>query len=246
MINVIDTKRIIKVQGGFNFRDLGGLPTISGKHIAYQKLIRADELSTLEVADLEVLNQIDVRTVVDFRTQQERAQSVDRLPASCNKEYQLDIISANMDSYIQEIKSGRTDFKQFILDFYKDLVLGENAIEQWQKFFAIIENPENIAIIYHCTAGKDRTGLATALILEALQVERDIIISDYLLSNAFLKDKYASYLQQDPHYAELLLVQSSYLESSYQAIESKYGSVESYLKNILLVDLDKIRALYLV
>lgn len=242
----IDYNRIILVKGGYNFRDLGGLPTTTGETVRKGKLFRTDELSALEPSDLDLLVSLDVKTVVDFRTLQERLKSVDRLPSSCKREYQLDIISASMDSYIQEIKSGRTDFKQFLNDFYKDLVLGDNAVEQLRKFFEIMETPENAGVIYHCTAGKDRTGIATALILEALKVDREIIMSDYLLSNDFLKNKYASYINENPHYADLFLVQPEYLKSSYEAIESKYDNIENYLTRILHVDLDLMRKLYLI
>lgn len=245
-MNEIDVKRIIHVQGGYNFRDLGGLPTITGKSVQKGKLFRADELSNLEPKDLDILDGLNVHTVVDFRTQEERSKSIDRLPNSCKREFQLDILSASIDSYVQEIKSGRTDFKQFLIDFYKDLVLGDNAVEQWRKFFEIIETPDNIGTVYHCSAGKDRTGIATAFILEALGVDRQIIMSDYMLSNYFLKLKYASYINENPHYADLFLVQPDYLNSSYEAIESKYSTVENYLTSVLHVDLEQMRKLYVI
>lgn len=243
-MNTIDKNRVLPVKGGFNFRSLGGLPTRSGKVIVENKLIRADEMSNLLLPDLGLLTKIGVRSVVDFRTQKERAQSIDKLPASCKNEYHFDILSASMDSYIAEIEGAQTDIKQFLTGFYRDLVLGANAIEQWRKFFEILGNTENTAVVYHCTAGKDRTGVATALILEALEVDRSLIMSDFMLSNVLLKGKYDTLIKENPKYEDVFLVQSEYLNDAYDAIEKTYGSVEEYLTNVLYVDLGLMRELY--
>lgn len=243
-MNKIDSSRILKVEGGYNFRDLGGLITTEGKTIKKSLLFRTDELSALQPDDLALLAGYDVRTVVDFRTNEEREKSVDRIPVTCKNEVHLDILAANMDTFVAEIQKGTTNFKKILIDFYRELVLGQNAIDQFVKFFEILQNPVDTAVIYHCTAGKDRTGIATALILKALAVDWKEIESDYLLSNEFLKNKYASYLAQNPKYADLFLVQSDYLKSAMDAIHEKYGSVEHYLTTVLKVDIDLMKDIY--
>jgi len=243
-MNTIDKNRILNVKGGFNFRDLGGIITKDGNQIVKDALIRTDELSNLLQEDLDLLARLKVQTVVDFRTDQEREAQLDKVPITCKNQIHLDIVSGNMNTYMAEIKKGTADLKKLMFDLYKDLVLDEHAIQQWIHFFSILQDPSNTAIIYHCTAGKDRTGMATVFILEALNVDRKTIEDDYLLSNDFLKDKYSAYIQQNPMFADLFLVQADYLKEAYSAIEQKYDSVQNYLKSVLKVDVDLLRKLY--
>jgi protein-tyrosine phosphatase len=244
MIDFESKNRVLSVQGGFNFRDLGGLRTQDGKAVKKDLLFRTDELSNLNSSDLNLLTQLSVKTVVDFRTDQERALSIDRIPSSCKQEIHLDIVAANMNAFMKQIQDGRTDFKDLLMNFYKELALGNNAITQLTRFFEILQNPNNNAVIYHCTAGKDRTGVATALILEALNVSSDDILSDYMLSNFFLKEKYASYIEQNPKLSDLFLVQEDYLHNALDAIASEYDSVNNYLSDVLKVDIDLMKNLY--
>jgi len=237
--------RILPIKGGFNFRDLGSIPTKDGKEIKENLLFRTDELSQLLPEDLALLAKLNVQTVIDFRTDMERAQSVDKLPTTCKQEIHLDILAANMQTFMNEISNGSTDYKNLLLGFYKELVLSDNAITEYSKFFEIVQNPENNAIIYHCTAGKDRTGVATALILAALNVSWDEIESDYLLSNTFLKKKYEAYITKNPALTAVFLVDSIYLKTAFDAIIDKYQSIENYLTNVLKVDLKLMQQLYL-
>lgn len=244
MIEDINTTRALPIKGGFNFRDLGGLPTKDGKTIKKGLLIRSDELNNLEASDLDLLSQIGVKTTVDFRTEKECAKSIDRLPMTCKNQFHLPILSANMDSLMAEFKNGTANFKEIMFTIYKDLVVSENSHNEYSKFFEILQNPENNAVIYHCTAGKDRTGIATVLILEALNVDWSIIENDYLLSNHFLEKKYENYISKKPEMASLLMVEPAYLEYAIKNIKEKYTSIEKYLTTILNVDIDLMRSIY--
>lgn len=241
----MDSDRVLHVDGGYNFRDLGGLKTSEGKLLKKDLLFRTDELNNLSESDLELLASLNIQTVVDFRTDEERAKSIDKIPSTCKNEVHLDILSANMDAFVEEMQKEDADFKKLMLGFYSELVLSANAITQFVKFFELLQNADNLSVIYHCSAGKDRTGVATALILDALQVTRKDIEEDYLMSNEFLKDKYAAYINQNPKYADLFLVQADYLKAAFDAIEEKYDSVANYLTSILKVDLELIRKIYL-
>ena len=243
-MNTLDTARILPVKGGYNFRDLGGITTKDGKTIKKDLLFRTDELSNLQPEDLDLLAHLNVKTIVDFRTDQEREQSVDKVPVTCKNEIHLDILAANMNALMAEFQKEGVDYKQLLLNFYTDLVLSDNAITEYSKFFEILQNPDNNAVIYHCTAGKDRTGVATMLILEALNVDRATIEEDYLLSNEFLKTKYEGYISQNPALADLFLVRPEYLENAINAINLKYDSVLNYLKTVLKVDVDLMKNIY--
>lgn len=242
-MNVINN-RVLVIKGGYNFRDLGGLSTKDGKIIKKDLLFRTDELCNLQSEDLDLLARLDVKTIVDFRTDQERAQSIDKVPVTCKKQIHLDILAANMNALMAEFQKEGANYKQLLLNFYTDLVLSENAITEYSKFFDILQNADNTSIIYHCTAGKDRTGVATMLILSALNVDYKQIEDDYLLSNQFLKKKYETYINQNPALADLFLVRAEYLENAINAINVKYDSVQNYLKTVLKVDLDLMRNIY--
>lgn len=241
-----DINRILPIKGSFNLRDLGGLVTKDGKQISKNLLIRSDELNNLVPSDLDLLAQINVKTIVDFRTDQERAQSIDKVPTTCQNEFHLNILSANMDALIEAFKNGQTDYKQMMLDIYKDLVLNEQSHIEYTKFFEILQDPDNSAVIYHCTAGKDRTGIATMLILESLNVDWTIIERDYLLSNQFLKKKYKAYIQQNPTLSALFLVNSEYINFAKNTIDENYQSVRNYLTSVLKVDLNLMKQIYTV
>lgn len=241
----LQKNRILPIIGGYNFRDLGGIPTKKGMIIKSELLFRTDELSNLCQKDLDLLAHLNVQTIVDFRTDIERAHSVDKVPVTCKNEVHLDIIAANMNAFMEEIKKGQTNFKPLLIDFYKELVLSDQAIKEYGNFFQILQDSKNCGIIYHCTAGKDRTGVATALILSALDVEWKYIMSDYLLSNTFLSQKYESYIQQNVDLKDLFLVQEDYLNTAFSAIKDKYNSVDYYLENILKADIKQLKEIYL-
>ena len=99
-------------------------------------------------------------------------------------------------------------------------------------------------MIFHCTAGKDRTGIAAALILSALNVDIQDIVEDYLLSNIFLQKKYESYIANDPKLETLFTVKSSYLQYAINTIVEQYGSIKQYLEEVLNVDVALLRAYY--
>jgi len=245
-MSTAESTRILQVKGGYNFRDLGGLKTKDGKTIRKNLLFRTDELSTLLPEDLTLLESLNIQTVIDFRTDQERAKSVDKLPTTCKREIQLNIIAANMDALVAEIKKGNTDFKGLMMNLYEELVLGDNAIKEYTKFFELLQDANNLSVIYHCTAGKDRTGVATALILEALQVDWKDIEADYMLSNIFLAHKYDGYMKENPALGDLFLVRPEYLKSAIDVINAKYQSVENYLVTALQVDIKEMRKMYLI
>lgn len=233
------------LQGAYNFRDLAQIPTSSEQTIKRNLLFRSDELNRLTPSDLDLLDSINVQTIVDFRTAQERAQSIDKIPATCSNEVHLDILSADMNGLMAQVKSGTADYNQIMLDIYKDLVLGDSAQQEYRKFFELLQAPQNLGLIYHCSAGKDRTGIASALILSALGVNWASIEDDYLSSNPNLSKKYEAYISQAPKMADLLLVKSEYLNFAKQSILQHYDTIDLYLQNILNVDMALMRHIYL-
>ncbi|WP_353164697.1 tyrosine-protein phosphatase [Empedobacter brevis] len=238
-------KRTLPIEGGYNCRDLGGITNKKNEVIRKGLLIRSDDLANLTDDDLEILNDYPIRTIIDLRTTYERLKNQDHIPNSCNHEVHLDISSGHFENLVKQFKAGISNPKEFMCKIYEDFVLDRICQAQYKSFFDIIQHKNRTPILFHCTAGKDRTGFATAMILSALKVDFETIMEDYLASNIYLEQKYAHILKIDPNYKYLIDVLPEYLECSYIAIKNNFGSVENYLTDILNVDLDLMRSLYI-
>lgn len=108
-----------------------------------------------------------------------------------------------------------------------------------------MHNKENTPLVFHCTAGKDRTGFGAYLFLSALGVDEELIIKDYLASNYYLQGKYGGYIRQYPVLSPLFEVREDYLGTAINQIKDTYGTVEVYLDKVLNVDRKKLKELYL-
>jgi protein-tyrosine phosphatase len=117
------------------------------------------------------------------------------------------------------------------------------AIPWYRVLFELLSDPSNTPLLYHCTAGKDRTGLASALILYALGADEETIYKDYLESTRLLQERLAALLKDRPYMVPYMTVQESYLKIAYAEIE-KYGGLEKYIRNELRADTDHLRNLY--
>ena len=238
-------ERTLSLDGGFNFRDLGGIINKDEQVLGKGLLIRSDDLANLTDNDLELLNDYPIRTIIDLRTTYERSKNPDHIPNSCNHEVHLDISSGHFENLVKQFRQGISNPREFMCNIYEDFVLDETCQTQYKKFFDIIQHKNRTPILFHCTAGKDRTGFATAMILAALKVDFEQILEDYLASNIYLEQKYAHILKINPDYKYLIEVYPEYLEKSFDTIEKNFGTIEYYLSNILGVDLQLMEDLYL-
>ncbi|MBO6212523.1 protein-tyrosine phosphatase [Algoriella xinjiangensis] len=238
-------ERTLSLEGGFNFRDLGGIINKDEQVLRKGLLIRSDDLANLTDNDLEVLNDFPIRTIIDLRTIYERSKNPDHIPNSCNHEVHLDISSGHFENLVKQFREGISNPKEFMCTIYQDFVLDKTCQSQYKKFFDIVQHKNRTPILFHCTAGKDRTGFATAMILAALKVDFDTIMEDYMDSNICLEQKYAHMLKINPDYKYLIEVYPVYLETAFQTIKKEFGTIEYYLTNILGVDLQLMEDLYL-
>ncbi len=232
-------ERLLPLEGAYNVRDMGGYKTKEGKIVKWGKIFRSGDLDKLTDADLEYLNEIPIRTYVDFRDSLEIANAPDKKPTSLLHTFKLPINAGNMID-LHNVSIARSD--TLMEDINRLLVNQSQAT--YKDFFRILADKSNIPLLFHCSAGKDRTGIAAALFLSALGVEREIIIQDYLLSADYLKDKYALEIKQYPQLAPLMTVKRSYIETAFDEIDKKYGGVENYLIRFLDVDLDQMKSIY--
>jgi len=239
--------RHLPMEGGYNFRDLGGYRTTDGQYVKWGRIFRSDDLHNLTEDDLGYLSSIPLVAIVDFRSEDERSAAPDKNPESVRENYKYSITPGNLMDAVKADLQNITEMKADTLMMgMNELLVSDSAcINQYRKFFELLQNEENIPLMFHCSAGKDRTGMAAALVLFSLGVDEQTIINDYLLSNKYLANKYAKYKVALPALSPLFEVKPQFLKAGIDRIKKDHGSVENYLTEVLNVDLSKMRNKYL-
>lgn len=247
---IIDSaKRKVALQGAVNFRDIGGYKTQDGHYVKWGEIYRSADMSKLTSGDLAVLEQKNITYDVDLRGNQEAKQAPDRLNPNTN--YILcpagsDNVNSNMMQSLKTIKIGGDSV---MISYYSNTTY---LADRYKPFFNKLLNlPNNQSLVFHCMAGKDRTGIAAALLLYALGVQYDTIVQDYVASNYYRKaeNEKAVYsmvyaMQVDEKVAkDVLSVKKEYLDATFNAIKIQYGSVDSFLKDQIGLDNQKIKLL---
>jgi protein-tyrosine phosphatase len=248
--------RLIALEGSRNFRDLGGYTAAGGRRVRHGQLFRSGTLAYLTPAGQRSLAELGVRTICDLRTTQERlSEPSAALPWSVRTlawDYEMDR-GAVMGAVLQA-DPNPAGVRAAIMEFYR--TAPEDFAGRFAEIFrALLGGGAPLAL--HCTAGKDRTGVAAALILTALGVPRPQIMEDYTFSSrvtdfARIVGEGASwrFLQQLPEEvrAPLYAAEPAYLEATFAAIEHRHGTTERYLHERLGADdqaLAHLRHLYL-
>ena len=242
---IILSERQLPMAGGYNFRDLGGFPTPDGRHVKWGKIFRSDDLYHLTEADLHYLSSIPIISVVDFRSPNEVAAAPDKLPASVREAYPLSIEPGNVLSLVDFSELNAAQLDSIMTQIYVHLVTEKSFVDRYRTFFKLLQDTTQMPLLFHCSAGKDRTGTAAALILYALGVDEETIMEDYLASNHYLGDKYAGELAKNPHLKAALTVKREFLQAAIDRIKQDHGSVENFLVKELNVNIPKFKELYL-
>jgi protein-tyrosine phosphatase len=233
-------QRHVKLDGPVNFRDLGGYPTRDGRAVRWGRVYRSDSLEALTPADLDRLDEIGVRLVCDLRRDEESAAApsrieghgdvrIEHLPIGGIAAETKDMAGRMLRGEIPEVSVAMmADVYLTILDLHPD---------SFGTVIASAADPANLPMIIHCTAGKDRTGVASALLLAALGVEETAIASDYELSNEL--QAYARVAQVRPQLdaagVEFAKVEAYFLAppavitATLVGLRKRYGSVHGYL-----------------
>lgn len=226
-----------------NWRDIGGYRTSDGQWVAMGKIYRADQLDRVNDTDLARIADLDTAVVIDLRTNSERTREPDRLPPNA-RGLVLDVaadssgsLGGDMREAMAAIASGKG--AEMLTAANRDFVSLPSAQKAYAAMLRELLNEDKGAVVYHCTAGKDRTGWATAVILSLLGVPRETITADYLLSNAYLKEKNAATAAMfkksgapfDVFYLEpVMTVRPEYLQAAFDEVERKYGSMDAYIR----------------
>ncbi len=241
--------RHLNLAGASNFRDIGGYPTQDGRTVRWRQIFRSNHLGNLTAGDIAMLRQLGVRTAFDFRGREER------LAAMCAhsdiKVHSLAIEPITVATLRERMASkgplSAADAREVMQHSYRNYVTHNSAA--YRTLFAhLIE--DTAPLVIHCTAGKDRTGFAAALILHALGVASDVIDEDYLLTNRYYRRDPAAASTDLPEEVRMVLstVEGSFLAAAFDAVRATYGNLDSYLSDGLGVtarERAELRARYL-
>jgi protein-tyrosine phosphatase len=226
-------QRVWPLQGAANFRDLGGYPGQGGRPVRWRRLFRSDHLAGLTEADKSLLAGLGLAKAFDFRGEAERAAVTYELPGVTQHSLAIEptVVQRLQDllSSGQALTPERT--AELMTELYRALV--NDQAHRFAEFFEQLLQAEG-PVVFHCTAGKDRTGFAAALILLALGVPRALVLEDYLLTNRVFRHPPAA---QGVLPAEVLAVlwrvQPGFLEAALHAVDTDHGGIERYLSQRL-------------
>ena len=239
--------RHFNLQGASNFRDLGGYATRDGHRVRWRQIFRSNHLGHLTASDVEVVRGLGVRSAFDFRGVEERA------AAACVIEeiavHSLPIeptVVAALRARLQARALSSADALEIMRESYRNYVR-QNTHSFRELFAHLLE--DRAPLVIHCTAGKDRTGFACALLLQALGVPADVIAEDYLLTNRFYRrDPNSSPDLPDDVRQAIGSVEASFLAAGLDTVRADYGDLENYFRNGLGLggpERNELRARYL-
>ncbi|MDO9058132.1 MAG: tyrosine-protein phosphatase, partial [Bradyrhizobium sp.] len=214
--------------GASNFRDLGGYPARDGRAVRWRQIFRSNHLGHLTEADIEVLRGLGVRRAFDFRGTEERAAAICGVEDIVVHSLPVEptVVAALQARLATGVPLSTTDALEVMRDSYRNYV--RQNTPSFRALFAHLVG-DHAPLVIHCTAGKDRTGFACALILHALDVPDHLISEDYLLTNTFYRrDPSVSSDLPDEVRQVLGSVEPSFLAAAFEAIRADYGSLENY------------------
>jgi protein-tyrosine phosphatase len=229
---VVAAERRVPFETVTNFRDLGGYRTRSGRRVRWGQVFRSDSLHGMSEGDLAIYNQLGLRAVYDLRGEVERAERPNPMPSR-----NLPILTrpAGDDTPVTFDGTTGEDGERVLSGIYVGHI--EHAAARIGELFSALAEPDGLPAVFHCHAGKDRTGLVAALLLEALGVEREAVLDDYELTA-----RYRLRAQQDQTFERLVKIGLApeaaagvltaprwAMASALGYLDREYGDIERYL-----------------
>ena len=239
-------ERVLPMTGGHNFRDIGGYPTADGRTTAWGLVYRSGTMAELSEPDQALLEQLGLRVICDFRSSRERDQRPSQLPQSAGFEiwaHDYETSAADLVLSLTGPDATPDHARALMIELYRHI-----AYEQAIGYRALFERLASgeLPILFHCAAGKDRTGVAAALLLDMLGVPREIVVEDYVLTDRFF-DRGCELVRSDPSverlgnvdpaiWAPVMRADPAYLATFFETIEAHHGSAEGFVRDQLGLD----------
>ena len=254
-------KRRLDFAGAKNFRDLGGYQTADGKTVRWNTLYRSDGLHKLTTSDLKFMSALALDRIIDFRADHERELEPDRLPIELkDRAVEIPILDSSTqiwhdsrDEFVKNLR--KIDSAQYMIRTNMELATRFSA--EMRQFVVELISANGKPLLFHCAAGKDRTGFAAAILLRMLGVPHEIVMEDYLLSNRYILPAHRPSLAvlnllKGKAFTEavkgFMEVRPEYLGAAFETIQREYGSFEDYVYKALdltMHDTERLRALFL-
>ncbi len=241
-----EAHRLLNFEGIANFRDLGGYPTVDGRQVKWGVLYRAATLAEPSRADLRGLEKLRLATLIDFRSAAEKEQEPDQLPNTMNfKLVEIPTLDdgnkAMVGEIMERIDSGNFDgFDPDALMLEANRQFASTFTPQFRQFMQTVLDADGAPIAWHCSAGKDRTGFAAAILLRVLGVPQDVVMQDYMASREHALDTRRSQLlllrvfkgeEAVDKLTVLMGVEEAWLNAAFEQIDTTWGSFDNYVRD---------------
>ena len=258
-------ERVVTLERGSNFRDLGGYPAAGGKHVRWGMIYRTAAMPMLTDADYQSVSRLGIRAIIDLRSVEERQIAPDGMPAHTGALYLAHDYPA--DEIFSRIGAPPPGGQNPVTSLYRTWLV--SLAPQYRDIFQQLLRRGG-AVSYHCSAGQDRAWVATALVLSALGVPREVIFADYHLSTLDRRPENEIPRLEPGQYPGNIVAdfyrrtQASgapvkprplytpagepFLQETFDEIDKRWGSVDAYLDQVLGIDraqIARLRALYL-
>jgi protein-tyrosine phosphatase len=253
MGSTITPPRFVELSGGHNFRDIGGYATADGRQVAHGKVYRSGNLARLTDDDHALLAPLGLKLIIDLRSTHERAKLPSRLPTGVPLEiWARDHQGSTADLVSALTAPGATpaDSRAQMLAIYREL-----PYEQAESYRALYLRiaAGDLPLLFHCAVGKDRTGIAAAFLLDLLDVPRERVIEDYLLTERFYAQNMGFVARDfsstamrgvDPAVLDpMMRAERAYLETAFETMQAEHGGVVGYCQDVLGLDAGVIEAM---
>jgi protein-tyrosine phosphatase len=229
---------VVPLEGGSNFRDLGGYRTIGGKSVRRGTVFRSAHLGNLTAQDRAALAQLGVKTIVDLRGVGEAAETPHQVDGVDCRIVGAHIEPGVGDKIRNAVDAGRATphlMTQYLTDHYRDYP--RRCAPGFRTLFGTLCDGEHRPLVFHCTAGKDRTGFASALLLTLLGVPWETVLQDYLHTNEVWTGHVGRYPELDiDTRAAIIEARTPYLEAAFEVVHADYDGPEGFAERALGLD----------
>lgn len=247
---MVVAERRVSLEGSLNFRDLGGYHTADGRQVRWGRVFRSDALDRLTDEDLTVIDGMGLRLICDLRGDAEAQDRASRITAPQHPRFNIkdEVVTGRMIR--QRIESGETEGLNLDLMMGSYRRLLDGFAPQFGAVLRLLAEEDNLPALFHCTAGKDRTGMTAAMLLTLLGVPHETIRQDYALTNGFV----APFMEMVRSRVEAVGIDFEPLraifgaplpliDAAFDHLEATYGGVRAYLQDQAGVDETVIAAL---